>query len=64
MSARVSPVSKVSSVLIVAVGIFMVIAGLVGGTEANTIAGLAFVTLGVVLYVLLYRLGRRRDAKS
>ena len=53
MSVRVSPISKMAAILIIAVGAFVLLAGFVTGELASYIAGSAFVALGVVLYVLL-----------
>jgi drug/metabolite transporter (DMT)-like permease len=53
MSVRVSPISKMAAILIIAVGAFVLLAGFVTGELASYIAGSAFVALGVVLYVIL-----------
>jgi uncharacterized membrane protein HdeD (DUF308 family) len=53
MSVRVSPVSKVAAILIIAVGVFVLLAGFATGQLASYIAGSAFVVLGVTLYILL-----------
>jgi len=53
MSVRVSPISKMAAILIIAVGAFVLLAGFVTGELASYIAGSAFVVLGVVLYMLL-----------
>jgi len=53
MSVRVSPVSKIAAILIIAVGAFVLLGGFVTGELASYIAGSAFVILGVVLYLLL-----------
>jgi len=53
MSVRVSPISKMAAILIIAVGAFVLSAGFVTGELASYIAGSAFVALGVVLYALL-----------
>jgi len=53
MSVRVSPVSKIAAILIIAVGAFVLLTAFATGELASYIAGSAFVTLGVVLYVLL-----------
>ena len=55
MPARVSPVSRLAAVLIIALGTFTLVAGLSTGMFENTVAGVAFTVLGVVLYRLLYR---------
>ncbi len=54
MPVRVSPVSRLAAVLIIALGIFTLVSGLSTGTFENTVAGVAFTVLGVVLYRLLY----------
>jgi len=53
MSVRVSPISKVAAILIMAIGVFVLLGGFVTGELASYIAGSAFVALGVVLYILL-----------
>ena len=55
MSVRVSPISRSAALLIIAVGVFTLIAGLTTGILADTIAGVAFTVLGIALYRLLYR---------
>jgi len=53
MSVRVSPISKIAAILIIAVGGFVLLAGFVTGELASYIAGSAFIVLGVILYMLL-----------
>jgi len=53
MSVRVSPISKMAAILIIAVGAFVLLAAFATGELASYIAGSAFLILGVVLYVLL-----------
>jgi drug/metabolite transporter (DMT)-like permease len=53
MSVRVSPISKIAAILIMAVGAFVLLGGFVTGELASYIAGSAFVVLGVILYLLL-----------
>jgi len=53
MSVRVSPISKIAAILIIAVGGFVLLAGFVTGELASYIAGSAFIVLGVILYILL-----------
>jgi len=53
MSVRVSPISKIAAILIIAMGAFVLLAGFVTGELASYIAGSAFVVLGVTLYLLL-----------
>lgn len=59
MHVRVSPISRAAAILIVAIGVFVLVAGLATGVLASDIAGGAFVVLGVVLYLLLYRFTRK-----
>jgi len=59
MPVRVSPVSRTASLLIVAVGIFTLIVGQVNSIQEDTVAGIVFIMLGIVLYGLLYRMGRK-----
>ena len=58
-TVRVSPISRTAAILIIAVGLFVLTAGLVTGVLASDIAGGAFVALGVVLYLLLYKFTRK-----
>jgi membrane protein implicated in regulation of membrane protease activity len=53
MSVRVSPISKMAAILIIAIGAFVLLGGFVTGELASYIAGSAFVVLGVILYMLL-----------
>jgi hypothetical protein len=53
MSVRVSPISKMAAILIIAIGAFVLLGGFVTGDLASYIAGSAFVVLGVILYLLL-----------
>jgi hypothetical protein len=59
MSVKVSPVSRFVSLLIIAIGIFTLLGGLATGILADSIAGIAFIVLGIVLYRLLYRFDRK-----
>ena len=61
MSIRVSPVSRTAALLIVALGIFTLVAGVATGGVETTVAGTAIALLGVVLYRLLYRFTRKLD---
>ena len=63
MSVRVSPISRLVSLLIVAIGVFTLIGGLVTGILADLIAGIAIIILGIVLYGLLYRFGRKPNVR-
>ncbi len=58
---RVSPISRTAAILIVAIGVFVLIGGLVTDTLASEIAGGAFVILGVALYYLLFRFTRKLE---
>ena len=59
MSVRVSPISKTAALLIVAIGLFTLAAGLSTGIIESTVAGVSITVLGVVLYRLLYRFTRK-----
>jgi divalent metal cation (Fe/Co/Zn/Cd) transporter len=63
MSVRVSPVSKIASVLIIILGLFLLLGGWAAGEEADIVAGVAVTVLGVVLYRLLYRFSRKVQAE-
>lgn len=58
MSVKVSPVSRTVSLLIIVIGIFTLVVGWATGILEDSIAGIAFVILGIILYGLLYRFGR------
>ena len=55
MSVRVSPISRTAAILIIVVGIITFV-------FVNPIAGIAFVALGVALYVLLYKFRSKLEA--
>jgi len=59
MSVKVSPISRSASLLIVVIGIFTLLVGWATGILEDSIAGIAFIILGVVLYRLLYVLSRK-----
>jgi len=58
MSVRVSPISRIAAILIVVVGAFVLFAGAVTGDIVSDVAGVAFLALGVALYLLLLRFTR------
>ena len=58
---RVSPISRTAAILIVAVGVFVLTAGLITGALASDIAGGVFIALGLVLYYLLFRFTRKLE---
>jgi hypothetical protein len=53
MPVKVSPVSKTAALLILALGVLMLVAGLSTGIVVNTVAGVAITALGVALYLVL-----------
>ena len=59
MSVKVSPISRFVSLLIIVIGIFTLFVGWVTGILEDSIAGIAFIILGIVLYRLLYRFDRK-----
>ena len=61
MSVRASPISKTASLLIIALGVFTLLAGVVGGVVANDVAGVAIIVLGLVLYRMLFRFARKLE---
>lgn len=61
VKVRVSPVSRTAAILIVAIGVFVLTAGMVNGEFPSDIAGGAFVVLGVLLYYILYRFTRKLE---
>ncbi len=61
MSVRASPISKTAALLIIALGVFTLFAGVVGGVVINEIAGVAIIVLGLVLYRMLFRFARKLE---
>jgi len=61
VKVRVSPVSRTAAILIIAIGVFVLTGGLVTGTLASDIAGVAFVVLGAFLYYLLLRFTKKLE---
>jgi hypothetical protein len=59
MSVKISPISRSASLLIIVIGVFTLLVGWATGILADSIAGVAFIILGVALYRLLYVLGRK-----
>ena len=58
---RVSPISRTAAILIIAVGVFVLTAGLATGALACDVAGGAFIVLGLLLYYLLIRFTKRLE---
>ncbi len=56
MSVRVSPISRTAAILIMAVGLFTLV-------FVNAIAGVAFIVLGAILYLLLYRFTAKLESE-
>ena len=61
VKVRVSPISRAAAILNVAIGIFVLTAGLDTDVLASEIAGGAFIVLGVALYLLLYRFTKKLE---
>ncbi len=59
MSLKVSGVSRTAALLIIVLGIFTLVVGLASAVLEDTVAGVAFVVLGVILYSLLFRFTRK-----
>ena len=59
MSVRASPISKTASILIMIIGAFVLLTGVVADVVANMVAGAAFIALGLALYGALQRFTRR-----
>lgn len=59
MSVRVSPISKTAAFLIMAVGAFVLLAGVATAEVAYDISGVVFIALGLVLYLVLLRFTRK-----
>jgi drug/metabolite transporter (DMT)-like permease len=61
LSVRVSPISRTAALLIIAVGVFVLVAGLTTGEAASDIAGVVFIALGLFLYGFLLRFTRKLE---
>ena len=61
MSVRVSPISRTAALLVIAVGVFVLVAGLTTGEAASDIAGVVFIALGLFLYGFLLRFTRKLE---
>jgi hypothetical protein len=61
VSVRASPISKTAALLIIALGVFTLFAGVVGGVVVNDIAGVAIIVLGLILYRILFRFARKLE---
>jgi Flp pilus assembly protein TadB len=61
VSVRASPISKTAALLIIALGVFTLFAGLVAGVLINDIAGVAILVLGLFLYRLLFTFSRKLE---
>jgi len=59
MSVSVSPISRTASLLIIAIGVFTLAVGQATGILEDSVAGTAFIILGIVMNRVLYRLGRQ-----
>ena len=59
LSVRASPVSKTAAILIIAVGAFVFLTGVVASDLTSEVTGAAFIALGFALYGLLKRFTRR-----
>ncbi len=59
MAVRVSPISRTAAILIIAVGLFVLLAGLSTGEVASDVSGVAFIALGIFLYLFLLRFTRK-----
>jgi membrane protein implicated in regulation of membrane protease activity len=59
LSVKVSRISRTAALLIIAIGLFTLVVGLASAYLEDTVAGIAFVALGVFLYGLLFRFTRK-----
>ena len=59
MSVKDSAISMTAALLFIAVGVFVLFAGLAAGVLASDVAGAAFIALGVILYRLLFRFTKK-----
>ncbi len=56
---RVSPVSKVAAIMIMALGVFTLVGGLATGYRILLGSGIGITALGIALYILLYKFTRK-----
>jgi membrane protein implicated in regulation of membrane protease activity len=59
LTLRVSRVSRTAAILIILLGILTLAAGIATAMVSETVAGVAFLVLGIFLYWFLYRFTRR-----
>lgn len=65
MSVRVSPISRTAALLIIVIGVFMLVVGQSSGILEDSVAGTAFIILGIVLHGMLYKLtGKGEQGKQ
>jgi membrane protein implicated in regulation of membrane protease activity len=63
VSVRVSPISRTAAILIIALGVFTLFAGVVADVQSNEVVGVAVIVLGLVLYRLLYRFTKKVESE-
>ncbi|MCL4355908.1 MAG: hypothetical protein JRM76_00720 [Nitrososphaerota archaeon] len=59
MAVRASPISKTAAILIIVIGLFVLLTGLIARVMTNEVEGAVFVVLGVALYGFLRRFTRK-----
>lgn len=59
MSVKASPISKTAAMLIIVVGVFVLLTGIIAEALVNDVFGVAFIILGLGLYGLLLRFTRK-----
>jgi len=65
MSVRISPISRTAALLVIVIGVFMLAVGQSTGILEDSVAGTAFIILGIIMHGMLYRLaGKDRQRKK
>ena len=65
MSVRISPISRTAALLVIVIGVFMLAVGQSTGILEDSVAGTAFIILGIIMHGMLYRLaGKDRQGKK
>ena len=59
MSVTVSPISRTAALLIIVIGVFMLVVGQSTGILEDSVAGTAFIILGIIMHGMLYRLAAK-----
>lgn len=63
MAVKASPISRTAASVIIAVGAFVLLGGIVAGDPPDEVAGAVFIALGLALHGLLLRFTRKLKAE-